>query len=468
MASIDGVNPPVLNDTDYVDKIKNSIDAIDAHDHTTGKGEQIPTGGIEDGAVTNVKLAGSIARSKVLAGTASHVVINDGSGNLSSEASLAITRGGTGQATAEAGFNALAPTTTKGDLIARSTTNTRLGIGSDGTVLTADSVEATGMKWATPASAPDSSLEISNLSLAASVGASALTIAVKDKGGSDPSGGSVVKVGMRNSTLTNGTYNQRTISSALSLVVSSGSTLGHASASNHYIYVYLIDNAGTLELAASTVQYEDHSIISTTAEGGAGAADSNSVIYSTTARSNVPIRLIGRMLSNQTTAGTWAAVPTEIKLVPFEKIPIAAMYSTNAGQSIPNAGSGTVIDFEDKTFDTHNAVITGASWKFTAPATRTYLITWNLGFTNGSGFDEGEYIYGFTRLNGSGSLVSDIYEFPASPTAFGDTTIIRASILTKLTAGQYIDLSVIHTAGSSTPISSSAEYNKISIIEVSL
>lgn len=43
---------------------------------------------------------------------------------------LAITRGGTGQATAQAAFDALAPTTTRGDLIVRdATTNTRLGAG---------------------------------------------------------------------------------------------------------------------------------------------------------------------------------------------------------------------------------------------------------------------------------------------------------------------------------------------------
>lgn len=50
-------------------------------------------------SIVNADIATSaaIARSKVAAGTASHVVINDGSGNLSSEASLAVSRGGTGQ-----------------------------------------------------------------------------------------------------------------------------------------------------------------------------------------------------------------------------------------------------------------------------------------------------------------------------------------------------------------------------------
>lgn len=43
------------------------------------------------------------------------------------------------------------PLTTKGDLYTYSTTDARLGIGTNGYVLTADSAEATGMKWAAAA-----------------------------------------------------------------------------------------------------------------------------------------------------------------------------------------------------------------------------------------------------------------------------------------------------------------------------
>lgn len=67
---------------------------------------------------------------------------------------LPIANGGTGQTSATNAFDALAPTTTKGDLIVHNgSDNIREPVGTNGFVLTADSAQASGIKWASASSA---------------------------------------------------------------------------------------------------------------------------------------------------------------------------------------------------------------------------------------------------------------------------------------------------------------------------
>ena len=63
---------------------------------------------------------------------------------------LPITNGGTGQTTQTAAFDALSPTTTKGDIIVyNGTDNVRVPVGvTNGHVLTVDSAQSSGVKWA--------------------------------------------------------------------------------------------------------------------------------------------------------------------------------------------------------------------------------------------------------------------------------------------------------------------------------
>ena len=121
----------------------------------------------------------------------------------------------------------------------------------------------------------------------------------------------------RSSSLTSGATSTVTVSSPISVTVSSGSTLGTVSATQSTIMVIAINNAGTVELAVVNISggnnLDETTLISTTAEGGAGAADSASTIYSTTARSNVAFRVVGAIISTQATAGTWATAPSTIQ-----------------------------------------------------------------------------------------------------------------------------------------------------------
>ncbi|AFY01050.1 cell wall surface anchor family protein [Bdellovibrio bacteriovorus str. Tiberius] len=141
-----------------VDKIKGV--EVDAIAPTAGEvlkfvgGKWTPAADTSNsGTITNViagtGLTGGGTSGAVILNVDGSAVTNLNPANLS--AAVPVNKGGTGQTTATAGFNALSPLTTKGDIIARDATgSTRLGVGSNGQILAADNAEATGLKWITP------------------------------------------------------------------------------------------------------------------------------------------------------------------------------------------------------------------------------------------------------------------------------------------------------------------------------
>jgi hypothetical protein len=96
-------------------------------------------------------------------------------------------------------------------------------------------------------------------------------------------------------------------------------------------------------------------------------------MYSTTARTGVPIKLIGRIKITEATAGTWATSPTELSIYPVNsKTPIAASYWVSGS---PTVSATVQINYDSKEFDSHGAVTTGVgSWKFTPPENGLYLV----------------------------------------------------------------------------------------------
>jgi hypothetical protein len=117
----------------------------------------------------------------------------------------------------------------------------------------------------------------------------------------------------RSATIGSGTVNTRTISTAISAVVPSGATLGTTNAVLSKVTLIALDNAGTVELAVcnGSLSLDESTLISTTVLDA--ASDSAAVIYSATARTNVPFRIVGYIESTQATAGTWATAPSKIQ-----------------------------------------------------------------------------------------------------------------------------------------------------------
>jgi len=146
----------------------------------------------------------------------------------------------------------------------------------------------------------------------------------------------------RDSAIGSGTVNSRD-AGTISLVVPSGATLGTVSNVQSRLILLAIDNAGAIELAivnlAGGNNLDETTLITTIAIDG--TADSDNVFYSTTARANVPFRVIGFIESTQVTAGLWAAAPSTIQGEGGNAL--TAMSSLGYGQTwqLPSRAFGT-------------------------------------------------------------------------------------------------------------------------------
>jgi hypothetical protein len=159
----------------------------------------------------------------------------------------------------------------------------------------------------------NSNNQVSNIGIVTSVATNALTIELKQADAStNATSGSPIRIAFRSATAGTGSLLTRSVTSALSVVVPSGATLGHASATASYIYVYAIDNAGTVELAVSSIYKDELTLHNTTAISSSSDADG---FYSTSARTGVAVRLIGKLAVTEATAGTWATNASQVDVV---------------------------------------------------------------------------------------------------------------------------------------------------------
>ena len=165
---------------------------------------------------------------------------------------------------------------------------------------------------------------LENIGLLVTVAGNALTVALKDTSGADPSSDSPVRIGFRSATLATGTPDVIEVVAASSIVVSSGSTLGTVSTKPHRIYIVGINDAGTFRLGLrnpwdatsnTLLALNEQDVYSSTAEGGAGAADSSEAIYTGTAATAKAVRILGYFESTQATAGTWATAASKVQVM---------------------------------------------------------------------------------------------------------------------------------------------------------
>lgn len=187
-----------------------------------------------------------------------------------------------------------------------------------------------------------------NLSLTADANvsvANALKVWVKGADGNDPSPTNPVVIGFRSVTAASGTTSLITLTAATSLVVSSGSTLGMTSGVAATLAVVGFNDAGTFRLGIinplSNLAFTQ-GLGASTAEGGAGGADSADTFYTGTAVSSKAYTLLGYITITEATAGTWASGATTIQLGNFYNPVFLSGPFTPTKSGFTETGVGTI------------------------------------------------------------------------------------------------------------------------------
>ena len=152
-------------------------------------------------------------------------------------------------------------------------------------------------------------------------GSGNMTITLLDSEGSTPTATSGVSFQFRTrgggtaaAGLKLGTTEIGRATSATTLTLDSGATLGMTNDIEATLYLYAINNGGTIELGVINGQQLDESVLHTSTALD-GTADSASTLYSDTARTSLAVRLIGRMRITMNAVGTYDEDPTELAII---------------------------------------------------------------------------------------------------------------------------------------------------------
>lgn len=278
--------------------------------------------------------------------------------------------------------------------------------------------------------------------VAHSVAASALTLALKNSLGNDPSDTGLVRLHFPSSTASSGTPQSREVTAALSVTVPSGATLGHNSALKQYIYLYAIDNAGTVELAVSFKYFGQRGIASTTAL--AATSDTGTTMYSTTARTSIPFVCLAYCEITEATAGAWDTEPSTVHLAPFT-LPVISFSATKTANQTAVA-TGIKSAFGTETYDNGSLFDSATNFRWVPPPG---AVTISAGLLYTGTLVDQEYYACSVFKNGSVYKKSQLH-------ASGVAEQIAPSITIKdqCNGADYYEVFVVHSAAGAPDVAS--------------
>ncbi len=144
--------------------------------------------------------------------------------------------------------------------------------------------------------------------------------------------------------------------------------------------------------------------------------------------------------------------------------PVSAIYEISASTANSSLANGVaeVIDFDTKIKDTHNAVTTGASWTFTAPVTGDYCVQAQVTLDNTTPDQETDGLLVYIRKNGSNHRLG-FNSYGIVTTSHDVFTSVGN--LVSLNAGETLDITAQHSAGTAENVNTLGQRTFISIFK---
>lgn len=201
---------------------------------------------------------------------------------------------------------------------------------------------------------------------------------------------------------------------------------------------------GEVPVAGAIVGTTDAQTLTNKDIDGGTASNSNRITVpkNTTTNLSSLTRKAGTLVYDTTT--NLLNVDNGTNLVEIDPVKVYAIYKESTGQSL---GTGVeIINFNTSEFDSHNAVTTGASWKFTAPISRMYTVF---------GAIRVDTAVRRIDLYKNGSFYRSLFE----PSAVSETE--SYSTMLYLNATDYIDIRA--NSGSAAGLFADARFNYICI-----
>jgi len=147
-----------------------------------------------------------------------------------------------------------------------------------------------------------------------------------------------------------------------------------------------------------------------------------------------------------------------------QRITVARYYRSTA-QSLANS-TEVIMDYSTKQYDTHSAVTTGASWKYTAPTAGYYRINASCDIDAAS-WNIGEAHYLILYKNGvAATSPYQILNFDAKTGVASARSVVTGSTTIYLNANEYISVAALQNSGASVNTTADGGSNFIEVEKV--